>query len=241
MPVMDGIEAVAEIRKWEEEQQASESLALSFGEDETQRNPHERIPKPPQRIPIIALTANAISGMREMFLHNGFNDYLAKPIEISKLNELMEKWIPREKRQKPEGSKKTEKPANPPAPPRTFADIEGLDTAQGMMFIGGSESGYREVLDVYSRDCEERLKILREPFDRGKLQAFVTNVHALKSASASVGAGEVSQKAALLEQAGRNGDLGIIEENLGGFVTDLERLIRSIRNVFASESSGSRC
>jgi signal transduction histidine kinase/CheY-like chemotaxis protein len=220
MPVMDGIEAAAQIRAWEDK---------SAQDGENPENPRKRIP-------IIALTANAISGMREMFLHNGFNDYLAKPIEISKLNELMEKWIPQEKRQKTEKPKKTEKPADPPALPRTFADIEGLDTAQGIMFIGGSESGYREVLDVYSLDCEERLKTLREPFDRSKLQVFVTNVHALKSASASVGAGGVSQEAALLEQAGRNGDLGLIEENLGGFIADLEKLIRSIRNVFASES-----
>jgi signal transduction histidine kinase/CheY-like chemotaxis protein len=51
-----------------------------------------------QLLPIIALTANALSGMKEMFLQNGFNDYLSKPVEIAKLNEIMEKWIPAEKR-----------------------------------------------------------------------------------------------------------------------------------------------
>jgi CheY-like chemotaxis protein len=49
-------------------------------------------------LPIIALTANAVSGMKEMFLQNGFNDFLSKPIEISKLNDILEKWIPPEKR-----------------------------------------------------------------------------------------------------------------------------------------------
>ncbi|MDR0388203.1 MAG: response regulator, partial [Treponema sp.] len=78
MPGIDGIEATAQIR----------ALGGEYF----------------SRVPIIALTANAIAGVREMFLSKGFNDYLAKPIEISRLNELMEKWIPRHKRCKTESS-----------------------------------------------------------------------------------------------------------------------------------------
>jgi signal transduction histidine kinase/ActR/RegA family two-component response regulator len=74
MPEMDGIEAVAAIRKWESERGNSRPLT------------------------IIALTANAISGMKEMFLEKGFNDFLSKPIEISKLDELIARLIPPEKR-----------------------------------------------------------------------------------------------------------------------------------------------
>ncbi|MDR2741749.1 MAG: response regulator, partial [Treponema sp.] len=71
MPEMDGLEATAIIRALDE--------------------PRFR------EVPIIALTANAMSGMREMFLEQGFNDYLSKPIEIPKLDEIMSRWIPREK------------------------------------------------------------------------------------------------------------------------------------------------
>jgi signal transduction histidine kinase/ActR/RegA family two-component response regulator len=70
MPGMNGIEATAKIRK-------SKSV-----------NPH---------VPIVALTADAIIGMKEMFLENGFNDYLSKPIEISNMNAVIKKWIPKEK------------------------------------------------------------------------------------------------------------------------------------------------
>ena len=70
MPVMDGIEAVAIIRKLE----------------------GERF----QTLPIVALTANALVGMEEMYLQNGFNAYLSKPIDIQKLNAILEKWIPTE-------------------------------------------------------------------------------------------------------------------------------------------------
>jgi CheY-like chemotaxis protein len=72
MPGMDGIETVAQIR------------ALEQGYY--------------KNLPIIALTANAISGMREMFLKQGFNDFLSKPIDIVKLDELIAKWTPAEKK-----------------------------------------------------------------------------------------------------------------------------------------------
>jgi CheY-like chemotaxis protein len=81
MPDMDGIEATAAIRAWEESQ-------------------HEK------NVPIIALTANAISGMKELFLEKGFNDYISKPIEIAKLEEIMYRWIPPEKRIKTGGMRR---------------------------------------------------------------------------------------------------------------------------------------
>jgi signal transduction histidine kinase/ActR/RegA family two-component response regulator len=73
MPGMDGVETTRAIRDLERERQDREG-------DEKQ-------------IPIIALTANAILGMKEMFLQNGFSDYLSKPIEIGKFNEIVEKWL----------------------------------------------------------------------------------------------------------------------------------------------------
>jgi putative two-component system response regulator len=76
MPEMDGIETAAVIRSWEKQ----ESNAGH------------------KQIPIIALTANAITGMKEMFIEKGFNDFLAKPIDIGKLDEMLDRWIPKEKR-----------------------------------------------------------------------------------------------------------------------------------------------
>ncbi|MDR1649981.1 MAG: transporter substrate-binding domain-containing protein [Synergistaceae bacterium] len=78
MPGMDGIEAVRRIRALDGER---------FG-----------------RLPIVALTASAMFNMRAMFLEKGFSDFLAKPIEIPKLNEIMEHWIPPEKKEKKKGA-----------------------------------------------------------------------------------------------------------------------------------------
>jgi signal transduction histidine kinase/AmiR/NasT family two-component response regulator len=76
MPEMDGIEAAAKIREMSSE--------VPYFEN----------------IPIIALTANAVSGTREMFLEKGFNDYLSKPIDIAQLDSVLKMWIPREKQKK---------------------------------------------------------------------------------------------------------------------------------------------
>ena len=83
MPEMDGIEATTIIRTWEKEQQ-NKSEAL---------------------LPIIALTANVVTGMKEMFLSKGFSDFLAKPIDVSKLDEMLDRWIVKGKREKITGKK----------------------------------------------------------------------------------------------------------------------------------------
>jgi signal transduction histidine kinase/CheY-like chemotaxis protein len=90
MPEMDGIEATAEIRKFETENETSKESG--------------------KQIPIIALTANAVMGMREMFIEKGFNDFLAKPIDVNKLDEMLGVWIPKEKREFATADKQREKP-----------------------------------------------------------------------------------------------------------------------------------
>jgi CheY-like chemotaxis protein len=94
MPEMDGIETTAAIRKWETEQEL-EKTSVRFYEGETQSYCEASVR--PKHVPIVALTANAVVGMKEMFLENGFNDFLSKPIDISRLNEILEHWIPKGK------------------------------------------------------------------------------------------------------------------------------------------------
>ena len=83
MPEMDGIEVTAAIRAWEQEKA-----------DKKPMEPESADAPVKEGIPIVALTANAISGMREMFLEKGFNDFLGKPIDISQLDGILARWIP---------------------------------------------------------------------------------------------------------------------------------------------------
>jgi CheY-like chemotaxis protein len=204
MPDMDGIEATTTIR--------------SLGIRET---------------PVIALTANALSGMREMFVEKGFNDYLSKPIEITELDAVIAKWIPPEKRVDTESS------LTRGSAESTELTIPGVDTAHGISLTGGTEAGYWKVLTQFYRDARERLVLLRPAPEPEALSLFVTHVHALKSASATIGAAEVSAQAAALEAAGKAGDMEAIRETLPDFHRHLAELIEGIGKAL-EEKNGAK-
>jgi CheY-like chemotaxis protein len=82
MPEMDGVEAATAIR-------ASET-SMEF----PQETP-KLLSEPPKRVPIVAMTANALRGMKEFYLEHGFDDYLSKPINSLLLDEILKKWIPK--------------------------------------------------------------------------------------------------------------------------------------------------
>jgi CheY-like chemotaxis protein len=175
-------------------------------------------------LPVVALTANALGGMREYFLENGFDDYLAKPVEITRLNQVMMRWIPQDKRRDPA--------AAPPPAARDEAGlvVSGLDVQAGIAGTGGSERQYRNLLSIYCRDADSRLAELRAFSGRADdVPALTIQVHALKSASASIGAMEVSRMAARLEEAGKNGDIPAISGNLEPFCARLALLLEDIR------------
>jgi signal transduction histidine kinase/DNA-binding NarL/FixJ family response regulator/HPt (histidine-containing phosphotransfer) domain-containing protein len=232
MPGMDGIEATMRIR----------ALGDRF-----------------KKLPIIALTANVVSGMREMFLANGFDDYLAKPIEMSRLDDILKTWIPAEKKERPAESVSA-RPGNggpeggapeppgedeaPPAADRPPSDtpktvpgisIPGLDTARGIAMAGGSELVYREVLGLFCRDVADRLDVLRQPPEKDRLSFFIIQIHALKSAAANVGAVVLSGEAALLEEAGKQDDMETIGKRLALFREALITMTEEIKKILGKE------
>ncbi|MDR2175328.1 MAG: response regulator [Synergistaceae bacterium] len=213
MPGMDGVEAAARIRARERE--------------ENEENP----------VPIVALTANAVSGMREMFLGKGFDDFLPKPIDVSKLDEIIAKWIPKEKQikengkqeQEEEQEKEKEKAESGPEPsPQGFV-IPNVDAGRGVALCGGTLEAYREVLSAFLKDAEEQLDLLRTPPEETGLSLFTIRVHALKSAAASVGAAKIAAEAARLEAAGKTGELAFIRDALPAFAEQLAELAEAIR------------
>jgi CheY-like chemotaxis protein len=200
MPEMDGIEATSVIRAMEGERFRT--------------------------MPIIALTANVISGMRELFITRGFSDLLAKPIDISRLDEILDRWIPREKRKW--GTRKRDSDPNGNSP---LSNIAGVDIWYGITMTGGTLEGYRLVLSIFSEDVEYRLPLLQTVPEADVLPEFTTQVHALKSASAAIGAAEISAQAAALEAAGETGDMELIGEKLPAFAERLAELVKNIRTA----------
>jgi signal transduction histidine kinase/CheY-like chemotaxis protein len=212
MPQMDGVEAAGLIREHEKER----------GEVSGRRP-----------VPIIALTANAVSGMREMFLSRGFNDFLAKPIDVSKLDEIIEKWLPKEKQIKTDGSSQPESRERDGSADLKIHDV---DVKRGIAMTGGTAEGYKRVLSMFRKDAEERLAFLRKLPDESELAAFVTQVHALKSVLASIGAEDISSEAARLESAGKEGEQAFIRDALPVFVGHLTKLTEAIQAALVTDT-----
>ena len=112
--------------------------------------------------------------------------------------------------------------------------IPGIDTERGISMVGGKVALYRQVLALFVKDAGERLPMLQSAPDATALPAFVTQVHALKSASASLGAAEISAEAARIEAAGKAGDLALVRKSMSGFAGRLEELVKNISAVLES-------
>jgi CheY-like chemotaxis protein/HPt (histidine-containing phosphotransfer) domain-containing protein len=197
MPEMDGIEATAAIR----------SLKGEYY----------------RQLPIIALTANAVIGMKEMFLEKGFNDFLSKPIELTKLDELMAKWVPKEKQIKTTIIAQREK----------FEEnmeimISDIDVTKGITMTGGTLEGYKKVLASFRKDALERMPYFAAAPTETDFTAFAVHAHALKSAAGTIGAAELSTEAAELEAAGKAGDKDTIERRLSDFYEHLKETAEKI-------------
>lgn len=150
-------------------------------------------------VPIIALTANAVEGTKEMFLSEGMNDFVAKPIELRIITSKIKHWLPKEKIQKiavrHEEKKETAETIH----------IDSLDTAYAMKLLG-SESLYREVLRDYYQVIDKKADLIRELEEGEDWKTYTIEVHALKSASRQIGALELADLAAEMEAAGNRRD-----------------------------------
>ena len=209
MPGMDGIEATAQIRK------------LEYGDGFY------------QNLPIIALTANAVSGQREFFLQNGINDFLAKPIDIQKLDDILKRWVPEAKcvacfpaHEKAEENEQS-----------GVVGIPGIDMEQGLRNMGGSIEVYFDILADFCRDAESRAEKINEALEAGDTKLYVTLVHALKGAARSIGAMETGEAAAWLEKAAEEEDAGAIRNKTTELLENLWILTSNIKMALASREA----
>jgi len=200
---------------------------------------------------IVALTANAMAGNDEMFRQNGFDGFISKPIDIRQLDAVLNKYVRRkypeeltneklkmknEELTNEELKMKNEKWEKDTAYSSPLS-ISGVDVAKGIAMTGGMQERYRQVLVLFCRDAEKRMPFLQAVPDVGNLSMFVTQVHALKSASASIGAAEVSALAEELEAAGRAADMALIQEKLSGFTEHLKLLVENIGSFLEQEKN----
>ncbi len=212
MPEMDGVEAVRIIRQ-------------DCGENGTSPT-------------IIALTANAMEGVREMFLKNGFQDFLAKPLYRKPLNELLSKWIPEADREYLEETPEEKRIGGK----LDFSDIHinGIDISEAMIHHSGEVSDYLELLQLYCTDGRRKITLLQELFEKEDFQTYEVEVHGLKSASANMGAMELSALAKDHEFAAKDGNAEYIRLHFRELITAYENQIRHIQDYLDRNVGGPR-
>ena len=224
MPGMDGVEATAAIRAME---------------GEYYRN-----------LPIIALTANVANGAREMFLNNGFDDFLAKPIELSALDRELRNHLPRELIEAPSAAVYEKKPdegrnAAAAGGPPFMGGMMGmgnallLSTADGIAYMGGDEAMYRDILALFVQEGRGKIDRIRELFDRQDVKNYTIEVHALKSTALNMGSRWLSELSKALEQKGKAGVL--CEDDKGqneALLTLYGEVIRAACDYLGDEGQG---
>lgn len=169
------------------------------------------------KLPIIALTANAVNGVREMFMNSGFDDFLAKPIELSSLDRILRSYLPKEYLEPPAkvyyGKRDRRRSGNTERSRKTESDGSPLlDTRKGIIYAGGDEKVYKEILSLFIQKSGEKSGVIRRLFEQRDAKNYVVEVHALKSSSLSIGAARLSGIARELEAAGKAGNIEAVRE-----------------------------
>jgi len=151
-------------------------------------------------LPIVALTANAVNDAKEMFLKEGLNDFLGKPIEMGRITEILRRWIPKEKQKQKEDRQIARAKEN-----KEELKIPGLNAKEGLSYTG-SLTLYKQALRDYYLLIEEKANRIVQYETDQNLELYTIEVHALKSASRLIGALDLAVFAEELEESGYHGD-----------------------------------
>jgi len=159
-------------------------------------------------VPIIALTANAVDGTKEMFKKEGMNDFVAKPIELRILVAKVKEWLPVEKIERIYQSQNNRQDPTK----KTDIVVGDLDVAYSIKLLG-TENLFWKVLKDYYRVIDKKVKLIKSLEEQEDWVNYTIEVHALKSASKQIGAISLSEKAAAMEKAGNARDAKLIHQN----------------------------
>jgi PAS domain S-box-containing protein len=178
-------------------------------------------------VPIIAMTAHALTGSREACLEAGMNDFLTKPVQPEQIVFLLTKWLP----ESSAGS--TSGPASASvvsaAPPSQVPAIPIFAPDLLLKRLGRKKELFARVLDLFLRDAPRQLQELQSLLQNGDLKQVRRHAHTLKGAASNVSAGRLESLARRLEKTAEQGlqrESQTLLEAMSACWTDLEREIR---------------
>lgn len=186
MPVMDGVQTLHAIRALEG--------------------------NPSRDIPVIALTANAVTGARELYLREGFQDYLTKPIDADKLEDMLIAYLPSNvvyltnNRKISDEYEQTEE-ASEHSIRESQLYLMGFNLRNGLRYMGGDKALYGKVLHDFHSILQEKEEALKDFLNKGDMPGYTIIVHSLKGNARNVGADDLADEAFELEKMAKAGQL----------------------------------
>ena len=186
-------------------------------------------------VPIIALTANVVEETRFMFLSEGMNDFVAKPIELRMIISVIKRWLPSEKLKPLSEADLLPETTQSTAPSsQTSLEIGDLDTASALQLLGSEDLLWMVLKDYYTV-IDKKIALIKNYQLNEEWKNYTTEVHALKSASKQIGAMELSEKAAALEKAGNDLNIEMIQERTDDMLEQYRGYQTLLAPYFAEE------
>lgn len=177
---------------------------------------------------IVGLTANAMEGVKEEFLGSGFQAFLTKPLDKQQLNKVLVEWVSDEFKEEPQESA-----------PQPLPDIEicGIDKTAMIKNQGDSTQAYRELLQLYILDAKRKIPLLEKLWEQKDYDQYGVEVHGLKSASASIGAIELSDMFLEHERASDRKDGEFIAGHIRELLSAYEEQLQHIRKFLGGNEA----
>ncbi|MBR6483839.1 MAG: response regulator [Clostridiales bacterium] len=200
-------------------------------------------------VPVVALTANAMSSAKKMFADEGFDGFVSKPIETEELERVLRKVLPKsaityvkneEEYENFLNDKEYEvKESVPSEGPVSFKEslhLSGVDVETGLHYCAGDLDFYKTLLVQIASEAPDKIGKLRKDYETKDWKDYEILIHATKSTTKTIGALDVSQEALDLEQSAKNKNIDYIEKNHERVMTMYEDLIRSINEALAIDA-----
>ena len=202
-----------------------------------------------KNIPIIALTANAIAGNEAMFLSKGFQAFLSKPIDISRLDEVMRRWVRDKEREKSimkgeflpdllsgQDRRTTIERRSGIDRRKTYLEFAGLDIGKGIERFGGDKETYEDILRSFATNTRPLLESI-EHVGEDELAQYAITVHGIKGSSRGIFADMIGDSAENLEKAAKAGDFNYVSKHNRTFLDAAWKLIYNIEDRFPANNS----
>ncbi|MCR4797772.1 MAG: response regulator, partial [Lachnospiraceae bacterium] len=194
----------------------------------------------PDHTVVLAMTANAVVGAKEMYLERGFDDYISKPIEVEVLIRKLRKHLPPEKirEEKTYGGEvalefsPSEATDSEPADVMPKLEALGLDVKQGLSHCMDDEEFYLELVSDFYKGQKEKSLELQQFLDKEDAKEYAVLAHAIKGNARTLGIPDLPDRALQLEEAGKRGDMDFIKENHAAFLSEYEKTANEIKTVF---------